>query len=101
MIDLTNLLEIIITLAATLASVFLIPWLKSKTTAEQREDMLKWVDIAVAAAQQLYYEANGSDRLAYALELLQAKGFNVEDVALQDAVEAAVLKLHHQLKESV
>lgn len=97
MIDLTNLLEIIVTLVATVASLFLIPWLKSKTTSEQREDMLKWVDIAVAAAQQLYHQRDGETRLDYALSVLAERGYDVNSDAVLDAVEAAVLKLHQQL----
>lgn len=97
MIDLTPLINAAILLVAALIGAYLVPWLKSRTSAEQREDLLKWVDIAVAAAQQLYHQCGGDVRLKYALELLQSKGFDVNDSAVQDAVEAAVLKLHQQL----
>lgn len=98
MIDLTNVLEAVVALAVALISAFLIPWIKSKTTAQQREDMLKWVDIAVSAAQQLYHKCSGQQRLDYALSVLSGKGFNINDDTLLDAVEAAVLKLHQQLE---
>ena len=97
MTDLTVIFEAVIALLFTLASVFLIPWLKSRTTAEQRTDLLKWVDIAVAAAQQLYHQSNGEDRLKYALSVLYAQGFDVDAVEVRNAVEAAVLKLHQGL----
>ena len=94
MIDLTPLIRALVAAAAVAVSLFLIPWLRSKTTAEQRSDLLKWVDIAVAAAQQLYYQCSGQTRLDYALSLLAEQGFNVNLRQVRDAVEAAVLNLH-------
>lgn len=99
MTDITSVIEAIIALAATVITVFLIPWISGKTTAQEREELLSWVDIAVAAAQQLYYKCSGSQRLDYALALLEEKGFDIDDGAVVDAVEAAVLKLHRQLEE--
>ena len=51
----------------------------------------------MGAAQQLYHQSQGKQRLQYALELLERKGFNINDRAVRDAVEAAVLKLHEEL----
>lgn len=98
MIDLTNILEAVIALAVALISVFVIPWINSKTTAQEREELLKWVDIAVAAAQQLFHQLSGAERLSYALSFLAERGFDVDDAAVLNAVEAAVLKLHRQLE---
>ena len=98
MIDLTPLLNALVGAAAVAVSAFLIPWLRSKTTAEQRGDLLHWVDIAVAAAQQLYHQCSGQDRLDYALSLLEEQGYDVDLRQVRDAVEAAVLKLHAQAK---
>ena len=50
-IDLTPLLEALLLLLAMLALCYVLPWVRANTTAKQREDLLKWVDIAVAAAQ--------------------------------------------------
>ena len=98
MINLTAIFEAVIALVLALASAFLLPWLKSRTTAEQRTELLKWVDIAVAAAQQLHHQADGEARLEYALSVLWARGFDVDTVEVRNAVEAAVLKLHQQLE---
>jgi len=101
MTDITSVLEAIIALAATVLTVFVVPWISSKTTAQEREELLGWVDIAVAAAQQLYYKCSGAQRLDYALAFLEEKGFDIDDGVVVDAVEAAVLKLHRQLEETV
>lgn len=97
MIDLTPIMNTFIALVVALILRYVIPWIKSKTTNQQRENMLAWVDIAVMAAQQLYYQMDGQTRLNYALELLEEKGFDINDTAVLDAVEAAVLKLHQGL----
>lgn len=96
--DITSILEAIIALAAAIITVFLLPWLSARTTAEERKELLGWVDIAVAAAQQLYHQCSGQQRLDYALSVLEERGFDVDDGVVLDAVEAAVLKLHRQLE---
>lgn len=99
MTDITSVAEAVIALAVTVITVFLIPWISGRTTAQEREELLGWVDVAVAAAQQLYYQCSGSQRLDYALAFLEEKGFDIDDGVVVDAVEAAVLKLHRQLEE--
>ena len=99
MTDLTTILEAIIALAVAIITVFVIPWIKSRTTAQEREELLAWVDIAVAAAQQLFYADSGKARLAYALSILESKGFDINDDTVCDAVEAAVLKLHQEMQK--
>ena len=86
-------------MAVTVLTVFVLPWISGKTNAQEREDLLRWVDIAVAAAQQLYYQMDGEARLNYALALLEEKGYDIDDGAVVDAVEAAVLKLHRELEK--
>ena len=98
MTDLTPILEAIITLAVAIITAFVIPWITSKTSAQERETMLKWVDIAVSAAQQLFHNMDGTQRLDYALQVLANRGYDVDDDAVINAVEAAVLKLHRQLE---
>ena len=43
MIDITPIINAVIALAAAGVTVFLIPWIKSKTTDEQRKELLEWV----------------------------------------------------------
>ena len=100
MTDITSIVEAVIALAVAVITVFLIPWISGRTTAQEREELLGWGDIAVAAAQQLYYKGSGSQRLDYALAFLEEKGFDIDDGVVVDAVEAAVLKLHQKLGET-
>ena len=98
MIDLTPVINAAIALAAALITAFLIPWIRRKTTAHDREEMLRWVEIAVAAAQQLYHQLEGEQRKEYVLKFLHEKGYDVSKTEVDNAIEAAVVKLHRELE---
>lgn len=98
--DITNAFITVIAFLLALLSAFVIPWLRRQISADDVDDLLVWVDIAVAAAQQIYHQADGEKRLQHALEVLADKGFDVDDKTVRNAVEAAVLKLHQQLEVS-
>ena len=98
MVNLTPIVNATIALAAAFITAFVIPWLKRKTDEQEMQELLKWAEIAVMAAQQLYYQADGEKRLQHALGILADKGFDVHDKAVRSAVEAAVLQLHQALE---
>ena len=52
--DITPVVNAVIALIAAAVTAFVIPWVKSKTTAAQREEINSWVKIAVTAAEQIY-----------------------------------------------
>lgn len=100
MIDLTPVAKAVVTLAAALITVFLIPWLRRHTDARDREELLKWVEIAVTAAQQLHHQLSGAERKEYVRDFLNAKGYDISSREVDGAIEAAVLKLHQQLESA-
>lgn len=98
-IDLTEIITAVIALLSALVIRYLVPWIRSKTTETQRGDLLRWVEIAVTAAQQMYYQSSGAERKDYVLRFLEEHGFDIEDPAVDAAIEAAVLQLHESMKE--
>lgn len=94
----TPLVQAVIAAAAAAVTAFVIPWIKSKTTQQNREDLLKWVEIAVMAAQQMYHQLDGDRRKEYVRNFLNAKGYDVTSKEVDSAIEAAVLKLHRDLE---
>lgn len=98
MTELTPIINAAVALIAALISAFVIPWLRRKTTAHDREEMLRWVEIAVTAAQQLYHNLKGSERKEYVLDFLASKGYDISSAEVDNAIEAAVLKLHRELE---
>ncbi len=98
MTDLTPVINAFIALVAALITAFVIPWIKRNTSAKDREELLKWVEIAVMAAQQLHHQLKGEERKKYVLDFLAQKGYDVENEEIENAIEAAVLKLHQGLE---
>ena len=85
-IDLTPIFQAIIALLAALVTYKLIPWIKSKTTESQQQNMRALVKVLVFAAEQLYGAGNGSEKLQYVRDELNRRGFEVDF----DEIEAAV-----------
>lgn len=92
MIDLTPFLQAVIALAAALVTGLLIPWIRSKTTAQQQSTLTMVVDVLVYAAEQLYATGKVQDKLAYVKRQLKERGFAV-DIA---QIEAAVRRMNEQ-----
>lgn len=98
MTDLTNVLQAVIVLIASLLSAFVVPWLRSRTTGQQRQEMQAWVEIAVQAAEQLYQGAGrGTEKKQWVLQWLAERGYSVETEELDAMIEAAVLALNSQV----
>lgn len=97
MIDITAIIEAVFALIWALISVFLIPTIKARLSEQKRAELLKWAEIAVAAAEQLYDSVQGPAKKEYVLDFLRGKGYEVDAEEIENAIEAAVLKLHHEL----
>lgn len=98
MVDITPIVNALIMLIAAIITTFIIPLLKKNASAQDLNEMLKWIDIAVMAAQQMYYMEDGPTRKQYVLDFLAAKGYDVDSDEVDAAIESAVLKLHQELE---
>lgn len=95
MIDITPILEALVSLAAAILVVFVIPYIKANTTEQQREELLAWIKIAVAAAEQIYNgPGRGEEKKQYVLDFLAEQGVAVDDEAVNAAIEAAVAQIN-------
>lgn len=95
MMDIDLIIKIIIPLLGAVITYLIIPFIKEKTTKEQREDAFFWVKVAVSAAEMVYSE-KGQGRLKkeYVLEYLVDKGININLDDLEILIEAAVKELN-------
>lgn len=89
-IDLTQLLVAVIALTAAVAARYLIPYLKEQFGIAKIKRLYEWARIAVKAAEQLYGDGKGKEKLQYALKVLRENGFDIDTPAVRDAIEAAV-----------
>jgi len=77
MIDLTPIANAIIAVVAVAITAYLVPWIKNRTTAAQREEINAWVKIAVQAAEQLHNVGQIQNRKAYVLQFLAQRQVKV------------------------
>ena len=96
--DYTFIFEIIITVLSAVVTGFLIPSLKNKLSAEKREQLIYWVNIAVRAAEQLFGSKTGKQKKEYVVSFLLSKGivFDIDEVTA--IIESEVYKLQGELK---
>lgn len=95
--DLTQIINALIGLLATALTAILIPLAKSRISSNKWDDLLKWVEIGVAAAEQLYTSLEGGKKKAYVIQYLESKGYKIDSEDVENAIEAAVLQLHNEL----
>lgn len=92
--NITPILEAVLALAATVFTVVVVPYIKSKTTAQQQTEINAWVRIAVSAAEQIFNgSGRGAEKKAYVLEWLKQRGITVDEAKLDAMIESAVYEL--------
>lgn len=96
--DFTVLFEGIITVLVAVLTIFIIPWIKSKVSAEDLAEVMKWVKIAVQAAEMIYKESGmGKAKKAYVIEFLNDVGIKFDEQKIDNMIESAVLELKKEL----
>lgn len=95
MIDITPLVSAFISLLAAIITIFLIPYLKAKVGERKFDEIMSWVQIAVAAAEMIYVgPGRGEEKKRYVLDYLEGKGFSLDIDSINNMIEAAVLELN-------
>ena len=93
--DITPMVNAVIALTAALITAFVIPWIKSRTTAAQRGEINAWVKIAVTAAEQIYTETGkGKEKKAYVLKFLEEKNLKIDEKSVDLMIESAVKNMN-------
>lgn len=91
MSNITPIIEAVFALLAAVITAVVIPYIKSRTTAQQQAEINAWVKIAVTAAEQIYTgPGRGTDKKAYVLEWLNTHGVTVDVDKLDALIESAV-----------
>lgn len=90
----------IIGLLGTIITYVLVPYLKSKTTETQRENIYFLVTLAVQAAEQIYFKpGQGEKKKEYVINYLSSRGIKLTVEDLNIFIEAAVKELNLVQKE--
>lgn len=92
--NITPIIEAALLLLAAIFTTVVIPYIKSKTTAQQQTEINAWVRIAVSAAEQIFNgSGRGPEKKAYVLEWLRQRGITVDEAKLDAMIESAVYEL--------
>lgn len=95
MYDLTPIIEAVAALTGVVITCILVPFIRSKTTAEQQKEINAWVKIAVAAAEQIFKgSGRGEEKKQYVIAWLKERGFTEDEAELDALIEAAVYELN-------
>jgi len=91
-----NIGTIVIALLGAIITYIVIPFMKERTTKEQRENLMFWVRVAVQAAEQIYNEkSEGALKKEYVINFLSQKGIVVTEGQIDILIEAAVFELNN------
>lgn len=100
MVDLTQIIVAVLTLVISLITAFLIPYLKTKVSAEKLDTIKFWVNIAVEAAEMIYVgTGRGQEKKDYVVKFLNSKGFTLNVTEIENLIEAAVMELKLEQKK--
>ena len=92
-IDFTPIFEAIITIISLLVTSFLIPYIKQRLSVEKYEDLKKWVNVGVKAAEQIYGSKTGQEKKEYVVSFLRSKGITFDIDEVSALIESEVYKL--------
>lgn len=90
LLDVTSIAEALITLLIAVIGV-IYTYLRNKSSNADNLD--RWVQIAVSAAEQAYKTGMTEDRKAYAQDVLAKQGLKLDWNKVDDMIEAAVNQL--------
>ena len=98
--DLTQVAVALIGLVSLILSTIVAPYIRAKTTREQRENILFWAKLAVQAAEKIYAEAGmGAKKKEFVEHYLAEHGILLDGAQLDVVIESAVLQMQSDLAE--
>ena len=90
---------LVLAMVAAFITQSVIPFLRSKTTVAEREAVLKLVEIAVAAAEQVFTgSGRGTEKKAFVMEWLEQRNITLDYKVLDAMIESAVYALKENSK---
>ncbi len=94
-INLVPILTAFITLIMAIITYYVIPVLRGKISAEQWNEIVKWVKVAVAAAEQMQKAGILTvPKKDHVITFLKGKGITITDQELDALIEAAVFEIN-------
>ena len=93
-IDVTQVIVALIGLIGVLLSTVIVPLVRSKTTAQNWNNAIFWVKMAVQSAEQIYTGTGmGAKKKEYVEAFLKKNNIELDPSQLDVAIEAAVKEI--------
>lgn len=92
-----QILSLILTIIGLVITYYVVPILRSKVSDEKLSIIEMWVNIAVAAAEQMQVAGllpNDMQKKDYVLQFIRDKGITITDEELDALIEAAVYEIN-------
>ena len=91
LIDITPIIEIVITLLGTIITLMVVPWLKSKLDSNQWKNLNEYASVFVKCAEMIFKGTNlGKDKKKWVIEKLTAIAEEHHLKFSPDAIESAI-----------
>ncbi len=92
----TQIGMVIITVIGAIVTYIVVPYIKSRATEAQQDNIKSWVEIAVQAAEQLMNSPGmGENKKLFVLNFLKSKGITLSEDQLNILIEAAVYQINN------
>lgn len=105
-IDITPIIELVITLLSTIITLMVIPWLKTKIDSNHWQTLQDWAKVGVKAAEVLFKGTKlGKDKLAYVTEYLndmcEKYNYHFDSTTIRQVIENAWKDMTDSKKDKV
>lgn len=101
--DITEIIKAVIGLLVAVTTTVIAPtvrvYLASKVEREKLDKWRQYVEIAVAAAEQTIPKSKAQEKKEFVFAWLYERGIEFDEDAVDSMIEAAVIRLHNELKE--
>lgn len=104
MSDLTfELLKIVVSVAAAMITLYLIPYLRSQTNTKEMDELLNMINVAVKAAEQTLDSGKlkKAEVITFISEWMNKRGITITDDQLDKLIESAVYSMNNTAPEVV
>ncbi|GHU69522.1 hypothetical protein FACS1894184_13690 [Clostridia bacterium] len=82
----STIVQIVAAIAMAVITRYIVPWIKARTTAEQQTALNEALDTLVAAAEQMYGNNRGSDKLRAVEGWIETRGLDASSEDIESAV---------------
>lgn len=103
MINITPIVEIILSLAVAIVTAFLIPYIKSKVDQSKLSTLAFWLDKAVLAQEEADRKGliDKSEKYNAVADFLREKGFELDVESVRTLIDGSVYNLINQFKSEM